>query len=243
MDNIRQLLTCKRDYLKRLVSDGKILMNHTDINDMTLLTWASLSGDYDILQLCVNLGSQVDHKDRFGDTALDIARNQSWYHCEQLLLFSKLNANVSDHVQNIAFNMNKQNGIIENIICEINNIIKDENKKNKFINTLTKILSNMIGKKLSFSDDLLNLCWVYNKRNNNNNDNDTNDLWQTLMKTCNDIIENGNKKDWYYFKTFILPSKVSFFTECIIPYFFLRGCASYTLNCCYFTDTKTTDLV
>ena len=98
--------------------------------------------------------------------------------------------------------MKKQNGIISNILNEMNNVIKDKNEKNKFMDTLTKIMCNIIEKKLSFSDDLLNLCWIYNKNT------DSNDLFKVLMKTCNDIIENENKKEWYFFKTFILTSNV-----------------------------------
>ena len=212
MDDIQPLLNCRREYVKSLVSDGKILMNDTDKDGTTLLMFASVLGHYDMAQLCVNLGSDIDHENRFGNTAIDYARGSAWHHCEQLLLFSKLNANVSDDVQNIAFNMNKQNGIIDNVINELNNVIKDKNEQNKFMATLTRIICNIITKKLSFSDDLLNLCWIYNNtgtsKHNENYSNKRNNLWIALMNTCNDIIENGNKKDWYYFQTFILASNV-----------------------------------
>ena len=84
-------------------------------------------------------------------------------HCEQLL--NKLNANVSDNVQNIEYNINNQNGIIENILNEMQNEIKDENGQIKYMNIEyidKNILCNMIGKKLSFSDDM------YNNNENNN---------------------------------------------------------------------------
>ena len=202
LDNMTQLLNTQPDYVKSLVSEGKIGMDDVDSNGSTLLMWTCSKGDYDITQLCINLGADIDAKNDVDMTALDFAQGISAYHCEQLLLFRKLNANVSDNVQNIAFNMNKQNSIVENILNEMNNIIKDKNEQNKFLDTLTKIMCNIIGKRLSFSDDLLNLCWMYNKNT------DSNDLWNVLIETCNDIIENGSKKEWYYFKTFILTSNV-----------------------------------
>ena len=131
LDNMESLLYSKPDYVKYLVSCGKILMNDTDKDNKTLLIIAAEVGRYDIVQLCVNLGANIDYKDDFGRTAIDWARKGAWYHCEELLLFSQLNANVSDRVKNTAFSMNKQNGIIENIINEIDNVIKDKNEKDK----------------------------------------------------------------------------------------------------------------
>ena len=207
MANMEQLLNFRHDYVKSLISDGKIKMDDTDKDDRTLLMLASRQHHYDIAQLCINLGANIDAKDQRGETAIDHARGSAAYHCEQLLLFSKLNANVSDDVQNIAFNMNKQNGIIENILKEMNNIIKDKNEQNKFMDLLTRIMCNIISKKrLSFSDDLFNLCWMYNKNT------DSTAVFNALMRTCNDIIENGDKKAWYYFKTFILTSNVCCYT-------------------------------
>ena len=212
MENIGHLLNSRREYVKSLISDGNIAMDDIDKRGNTLLMWASQFGDYDISQLCLSLGADTDLKNQFGFAAIDYTKQSSAYHCEQLLLFSKLNANVSDNVQNIAYEMNKQNGIIENILNELNNIIKDKNERNKFMNVLTTIMCSIIGKKLSFSDDLLNLCWIYNSASDivaaENRNMDSSRLWTTLIKTCNDIINNGSKKDWYYFKTFILTSNV-----------------------------------
>ena len=137
LDNMEFLLRSKPDYVKYLVSCGKILMNDTDKNNKTLLILAAEEGRYDIVQLCVNLQANIDDKDNFGGTAIDRAREGAWYHCEELLLFSQLGANVSDRVQNTAFSMNKQNCIIENIIHEMDNVIKDKNEKDKFVQTLT----------------------------------------------------------------------------------------------------------
>ena len=51
-------------------------------------------------------------------------------------------------------------------------------------------------------------------------ENQSNGLWKVLIETCNNIIENGNKKEWYYFKTFILTSNVcNIYVSCCI--FFL----------------------
>ena len=81
---------------------------------------------------------------------------------------------------------------------------------------MTKILCNIINKKLSFSDDLLNFCWINGCNNGiGSNSKMSDDLSQTLLNTCNNIIVNGNKKDWYDFETLFwhqmyVPSVASF---------------------------------
>ena len=220
LDNMGSLLDAQRDDVKSLVSDGKIAMDDVGNDGSTLLMKACGKGDYDITQLCINLGADIDAKNDYGHTALWFAQEYSAYDCEELLLFGKLNGNVSDNVSNISFNMNKQNGIIENILNEMNNIIKDKNEKRKFMDLLTTIMCNIISKKLSFSDDLLNLCWIYNKNT------DSNDLWKVLISICNDIVESGNKKEWYYFKTFILTSNVC--NICLANCIFI-----FVLNFCF----------
>ena len=205
IDNMRQLLDNQHDHVKCLVCERKIGMNDVSSRGSVLLIHGQ-QGDYDIAQLCINLGGDIDAKNDIVMTALDYARRYSAYDCEKFLLLCKLNVNVSNNVQNIAFNMNKQNGIIENILNEMNNIIKDKNEKIKFMYLFATILckKNNISKRLSFSNDLLNLCLIYNTKT------DSNALWKVLISTCNDIlmIENENKKAWYYFKTFIITSNV-----------------------------------
>ena len=75
---------------------------------------------------------------------------------------------------------------------------------------MNNLLISIIRKKLPFCEDLLNLCLIYNDKKNDNNDSgsDNGELWNCLINLCDDIIKNGNKKDWYYFKTFILSSNV-----------------------------------
>ena len=51
-----------------------------------------------VLILCINLGADIDHKSSNGKTPLQVAKDGAWTHVEQLFLFSKLNANVSERI-------------------------------------------------------------------------------------------------------------------------------------------------
>ena len=149
----------------------------------------------------------MNYKNQKGRTAIDQAKSGAWTHIEQLLLFHKLNANLSDKVENISLNINKQNGIISNIVKELNTI-ENKSEVKIFEKLVIDILCNIINNKLSFSDDLLNLAWALECKNNKNPFETK--LWHAISNTSSDVIQRGNKQDWYWFRNFILPSNVCF---------------------------------
>eukprot|EP01084_Bolivina_argentea_P186575 321570_1 len=93
-DDIREKVKYNPDYVKSLVRNGTISMIDMDKNKRTLLNIAAKRGSYDIVQLCLNLGADIDHKNVRGHSSVDYARGEGYYHIEQLLLFSKMKANL-----------------------------------------------------------------------------------------------------------------------------------------------------
>eukprot|EP01083_Nonionella_stella_P205967 749572_1 len=73
---------CKSDheYLKELVKKGEIKMNETDDDGSTFLLYAAHEGAYELTQLAINLGSDVNHVDNAGKDALQHARDGAWSH-------------------------------------------------------------------------------------------------------------------------------------------------------------------
>ena len=39
------------------------------------------------------------------------------------------------------------------------------------------------------------------------------DLWMAIKNQCREIVRNGNKRDWYWFKKVLLPSKVNIYVS------------------------------
>eukprot|EP01084_Bolivina_argentea_P136560 240502_1 len=208
------------DYIKQLINDRKLDMMDKDSEGMTLLLIAAKIGSYDIVQLCINLDADIDTISKSGQTALDLARQGAWTHIERLLLFSKMNANMGDSILNTAHTINKQKGIIENILKQLNIYVK---RKKIFKDTVIDLMISILESKLTFSDDLLNLAWEFscgdtyhlNKPNDiRNSAKITNPLstklWKSIKKTCAEVIQHGTKRDWYWFKKFILPSTIWF---------------------------------
>eukprot|EP01083_Nonionella_stella_P039706 108011_1 len=193
-----------KEYVKELVKNGELKMNECDKAGMTLLLYAAKRGAYELTQLAINLGSDINYVDKNGKDALQHARDGAWTHIEQLLLFCKLNANIGQKIEDIAYRMNKQKGITENVLLQLSQY--DDTTAKFFKDTVCDLMANIIKNKRSFSDDLLSLCWSIECTENK--DVLFSALWKELSAVCIQIMQNGSIRDWRWFKTFILQSTV-----------------------------------
>eukprot|EP01083_Nonionella_stella_P076109 207222_1 len=204
LDEMYRLCLSDADAVISLIRNKTINVVDVDSKGKTLLLIASAAGSYQIVNLCLNLGADITHKDSKNHDAIYWAQQGAWSHVEQLLLFHKMDANVGNRVKNTAQYIKKQQGIIENISKSLSSY--DSSTKQFFKDTVIDLMTNLISNKLSFSDDLLNLCWEFETENDANPLSST--LWTTLLGACHDVIQNGNKLDWHWLKTFVLPSAI-----------------------------------
>ena len=79
------------------------------------------------------------------------------YSVEQLLLFAEMNASVGNEMKNTSNLIIKQDGINDNILNELD--IIGAQSKELFQSIMMEIMINVITKRLTYSDDLLSLCW------------------------------------------------------------------------------------
>ena len=154
--------------------------------------------------LVLNCGADIDAQDYNGETALDHCRISGYHNVEQLILFSQLNAGVGNDIKDTAETIHKQNGIIDNIINQLTEI--GDQSKDLFEKILMELMINIINKRLSFDDNLLNLCW--NIASREGADPLSSDLWKAIKSQSNAIIQDGSKRDWYWMKKCLLPSTV-----------------------------------
>eukprot|EP01083_Nonionella_stella_P287946 980164_1 len=207
LDEMYRLCLSDADEVISLIRNKTINVVDVDSKGKTLLLIASAAGSYQIVNLCLNLGADITHKDSKNHDAIYWAQQGAWSHVEQLLLFHKMDANVGNRVKNTAQYIKKQQGIIENISKALSSY--DSSTQQFFKDTVIDLMTNLISNKLSFSDDLLNLCWEFESKNIASDGHPlSSKLWTSLLKTCGDIIQNGNKRDWHWVKTFILPSAI-----------------------------------
>eukprot|EP01083_Nonionella_stella_P308643 1089831_1 len=143
------------DYVKKLINDGTVTMHDVNEEGTTLLILAANAGNYEMTQLCLNLGSDLNHRNDLGESAMLVAQRHP--HIELLLMLHSLDANVGDRINDKSADLNKEEGIIENILTELD-LIGDQSKQ-LFQNILVELMINIISKKRVFDDILLNLCW------------------------------------------------------------------------------------
>ena len=93
----------------------------------------------------------------------------------------------------MAEDIHSQNGIIDNILSQLS--IIGEQSKELFEKILMELMINIINEKLSFDDNLLNLCWKITTRDGKNPL--LSELWNAISTQCNAIIQNGSKRDWF----------------------------------------------
>ena len=95
---------------------------------------------------------------------------------------------------------------------------KTTSEQDKLLEELLQTQLNLLLKKLPLSDDILLLCWKYEMSINPSGD--TNRLWLSLSTIIEEVLDNANnKRDWFWFKTYILQSIVEYlvcFLFCVV---------------------------
>ena len=192
------------DAIKLMIKRKIITIYDGNKYGQTILMLAARYGCYSLAQFCINNGADLNQTDHRNRTALDLSRIVGWYNIERLLLFAALKADAGNEIRMTAGTMHKQNGIIDNILTELSLIGKQS--KDLFEKILLELMINIINKRSAFSDNLLNLCWKIISRDGK--DPLDSELWDALKTQCNQVIQNGNKRDWYWLKTCVIPSTV-----------------------------------
>ena len=164
--DIRHKCQTDQDYVKLLIKSKKLTIYDHDQRGETILIIAARQGAYKLVQFIINQGADLHVKDYSGKMAIDYAKRAGYPNIEQLLLFAELNVAAADTVRDASEEIHKQNGIIDNILNELESI--GEQSKEIFEKILMEVMVNILNKKLSFSDDILNLCWRIASRDGKN---------------------------------------------------------------------------
>eukprot|EP01084_Bolivina_argentea_P136561 240503_1 len=98
------------DYIKQLINDRKLDMMDKDSEGMTLLLIAAKIGSYDIVQLCINLGADIDKEDTSKMTALKIAKKRGFPDIEELLIMNLLKTELGERIENTTNDLLRKQG-------------------------------------------------------------------------------------------------------------------------------------
>ena len=104
-----------------------------------------------------------------------------------------------------------EDGQIENVMAELAIIENDESdEKLSFNETMIKVTTNLIAKKKSFCDFMLSLSWRMIE-NGGNVRPEQSELFATILKTSEAIVNEKDKRDWHWMKKVMLDSHVESF--------------------------------
>eukprot|EP01083_Nonionella_stella_P107746 312448_1 len=193
------------EYIKSLIENKTLSVNDVSDNGLSLLHYAAFYGAYEIAQLCISLGADVTLETKMGQTALYWANNQKHHDIKQLLHFAGMKANTGERIREKADGLSEQSGIVENIMNEIE--AYDDTTREFFEDTLLDLMNKILRKKRIFSDDWLCLAWKIEAKRGNVFESE---LWKNITAVCAQIIQNGDKQDWFFMKTCIITSNVWF---------------------------------
>jgi len=155
-------------------------------------------------------------KDKYGQTPLNLANEYGKHDVAQLLMLSEIKGNIGERIKEKAKILNRERGCIENIQNGLKRIGEQTAKIWK--DTTIEMMTNSIQNKECFDDIFLSLCYEFIGFA----DFEKSELFKAIIATSDDVIKNGNKTNWFWFKEVMLASNVMF--ECIL-FCLLRICA------------------
>ena len=112
---------------------------------------------------------------------------------------------IGDRVREKANALLREKGKIANVIGELKKF--DEQKQEIFKDVTIQIVTNLIGDKKSYPDFMLSLAWELMKKYDSGNAEDSK-LFETVMQSSNNIVQNKDKRDWFWMKSQLLASNV-----------------------------------
>ena len=137
---------------------------------------------------------------------------KGYFAIQELLLFAELNANAGNELKATSEQMHRQNSINENFLKQL--LFIGPTSKQLCERVLQELMITIISKRLIFSDDFLSLVWKISIRDTENPL--QSELWKVIKNQCIEIIQNGNKKDWYWLKKVLIPSTVTIYSFHIV---------------------------
>merc|ERR1712228_357789 len=201
-DDVRNKIKNDTDAIKELMENGIITKDVTNSSGWGLLHWAARGGNYEIAKLCINSGYDLGAKTEGKFTPLKVAEMNNKYNVAQLLRLSAIKGNIGERIKEKAKILNRERGCIENIKNGLKRIGGQTAKIWK--DTTIEMVTNCIQNKQCFDDIFLSLCYEFI----GSADFEKSELFKTIMATSDDVIKNGNKTNWFWFKEVMLASNV-----------------------------------
>eukprot|EP01084_Bolivina_argentea_P001711 3157_1 len=189
-------------FIKNLITSKEIEVNAVNpCNGKTLLIYAVIIGDLDLVTAICNFGASVKIRDHQKLDALDYATKYGRYKITELIYYRQLSSSLGNDLKAISIaihSKNKEADIIYNMNKELSQQI---------INFMIEIIK----KREIFDETLLYYAWyfVLIEAEKNQNDPFQHELWKSMMSVYTKIISNTNDKSgWSWLKKRFIGSAI-----------------------------------
>eukprot|EP01084_Bolivina_argentea_P137299 241805_1 len=194
-------------YIKNLITSNEIgdinIKNPKD--GKTLLTYAVIIGNRDLVNTICNFGAAVNIKDNDDMDSLDHAIKYGRYKITELIYYQQLSGSLGNTLKDIASKIHEENQKAK----EIKEAGRWNDINNELFKSTNEFMMQAMEKRIPFSADLMYYAWYYNL--NNGLKPLESKLWSSMMKTFTAILSNtDDKKGWKWLKRYFINSLIWF---------------------------------
>eukprot|EP01083_Nonionella_stella_P012340 35025_1 len=216
--NWKQILTQLQKgnitYVKSLITTKDIDVNEQDpANGMTVLIYATVIGNYELVKLVCNFGANVHTKDHSDCDALDYAQRYGRYAITELLFYRQLSGSLGKDLKDIATSIHDKNDEAKRL--------KSHSKS--LHNDIITAMKTAIQWREPFSPDLLYYAWYFYLEEcekvkkdpvapwTENDKSSWGSLWVEMMTAFQQILCNtSDKEGWKWLKGYFINSLIWF---------------------------------
>eukprot|EP01084_Bolivina_argentea_P062674 114628_1 len=197
------------NYIKNLITSNEIDINaQNPENGQSLLIYAIIVGNYDLVKVIINFGANVNIKDNDEQDAIQHALMYGRYKITELVYYQQLSGSLGKDLKHVSTQIYNKDEESKYFVEQI----ESKNNQNRYQSAIMKNIMQFIIKAIEerkcFSPDLLYYCWYY-IINQTDKDPLQSPLWQQMMKTYQEILENtSDKQGWSWIKSNFITSLI-----------------------------------
>ena len=192
-------------FVKTIITSNDIDINaQNPENGKTLLIYAVIIGNIDLVNIICNFGADVHVKDNDDMDALDYAEKYGQYKITELLYYRQLSGSLGSDMKNIAQRihaLNKQAKLMQEF--KYDDIREDSRRYDCDIYSgIVEYMIQAIQQRQTFGEDVLYYAWYFVCHDKKIDNPLKSPLFKAMMKTYERILRNTNDKHgWKWLKS------------------------------------------
>merc|ERR1712228_71584 len=186
------------NYIKTLISSKEIGVNSKNpTNGQTLLIYAVIIGNFDLVKAICNFGADVSIKDEEGLDALDYALKFGQYKITEIIFYRSLSGKTGNDLKRISTEIHTKNKEAQ--------YIQNSNNGKAMMSNIKTFIIQAIKERAPFDPSMLFYAWQFNQNSLSS------PLWTVMMETYEQILsDTKDKNGWKWLKEQFINSSIWF---------------------------------